>query len=251
MLDEQRDRLDHVLTTIENDKKLLRPNEIDQFRTRIFRSERKSQRCRDGPRNMLRVGEAFQVNKMDFSVKLLGNGAANGQGNCRLANAAWPKQCHEPLISKLVADLRDEHFAPYHHDRSNREAATVRDLRVPALRAVSERNDGADERVAPSLDVCDVAVAELAVIKRLADRSHVDPEASFLDGHIRPDVVDQLLLRDYLAWTLGKVNEDVEGPVAKGKHNTVAPERPFANRKFERTELQLPMNGGTMHESAK
>src|ERR1700720_4678964 len=40
---------------------------------------------------------------------------------------------------------------------------------LPALRIAGERDDGADERVAPCLDVCDVSVAKLAVTKRLAD----------------------------------------------------------------------------------
>jgi hypothetical protein len=54
---------------------------------------------------------------MDIPAKLLGNGAANSQGNGRLANAAEAEQCYEPLISKLVADLAGDRtlsslFAP-------------------------------------------------------------------------------------------------------------------------------------------
>jgi len=40
-------------------------------------------------------------------------------------------------------------------------------------------DNGADERIAPSLDVCDVSIAKLAVTERLADCGHVDPEAPF------------------------------------------------------------------------
>jgi hypothetical protein len=75
-------------------------------------------------------------------------------------------------------------------------------------------DNGADERVAASPDVCDVAVAKLAVTKRLADRGHVDPDAPLLDGYVRPDVIKELLLCDRLTWRLGKVDQDVEGPVA-------------------------------------
>src|SRR5882762_5066513 len=74
LLGNQGDRLDHVFTAIEKDQKLLRTNEVDQLRAGIFRFERKSQRCRDSPRNMPRIGKAFQVDKVDFPAKLLGPG---------------------------------------------------------------------------------------------------------------------------------------------------------------------------------
>src|SRR6266478_2932557 len=174
LLGKQRDRLDHVLTAIENDKKLPRTNEVDQLQAGIFRFELKPQGCRDNLHNMPRIGKAFQVNKIDFPAKLLGSAASNSQGNGRLANAAGAEQCHEPLISKLVANLADHRFAPNHHERSHGEPALVAELIVPALRTAGERDDGADERVAPCLDVCNVSVAKLAVTKRLADRGDVD-----------------------------------------------------------------------------
>src|ERR1700730_908123 len=94
LLGDQSDRLDHVLAAIENDEKLSRTNEVDQFQAGIFRFECKSQGCRDSPRNMARIGEAFQVNKIDFPAKLLGGGAANSESNGRLADAAGAKQCY-------------------------------------------------------------------------------------------------------------------------------------------------------------
>src|SRR6266436_10099504 len=210
LLGKRGDRLDHVLTAIENDKKLLRTNEVEQLHAGISRFECKSQRCRDSPRNMARVGKALQVNKMDFPAKLLGSGAANSQGNGRLANAAGAEQCYEPLISKLVANLADDRFAPNHHDRSHGEPALVPELIVPAFRTACERDDGADERVATCLDVCDVSVAKLAVTKRLADRGRVDPEAPLLNGYVRPDVIDELLLRDDLTRTLNKIVQNIQ-----------------------------------------
>src|SRR5258705_13241066 len=77
LLGERGDRLDHMLTAIENDKELSRTNEVDQLQAGIFRFECKSQGCRNSPRTMARIGEAFQVNKIDFPAKLLGGGAAN------------------------------------------------------------------------------------------------------------------------------------------------------------------------------
>src|SRR6267378_884761 len=208
LLGKQRDRLDHVLTAIENDKKLSRTNEIDQLQAGIFRFECKSHGCRDSCRNVPRIGKAFQVDKMDFAAKLLGNGAANSQGNGRLADTAGAEQCHEPLISKLVADLADDGFASNHRDRPHWEPALVAELIAPAFRIGCERDHGADERVAPSLDVCDVSVAKLAVTKRLADRGDVDPEAPLLNGYVRPDVIDDLLLGDDLTGAVGKIDQD-------------------------------------------
>ena len=251
LLGHRRDCLDHVLRAIENDKKLSRTNEVDQLQAGIFRFECKSQGCRDSRRNMTRIGEAFQVNKIDFAAKLFGGGAAHSTGNGRLANAAGAKQCYEPLISKLVANLADHRFAPNHHERSHREPALVPEPVVPALRIACERDDGADERIAPCLDVCDVSVAKLAVTKRLADCGHVDPEAPLLYGYVRPDVIDELLLRDDLTRAVGKIDQNIQRPTAEGKHLTVAPEHPLANRKFERAEPQLPVNRGVRHVSAK
>src|ERR1700692_2819395 len=119
LLGKRGDRLDHMLTAIENDKKLSRTNEVAQLQAGIFRFERKSQGCRDSPRNMPRIGKVFQVDKMDFPAKLLGSGAANRQGNGRLADAARAEQCYEPLIPKLVANVADHRFAPNHRERSH------------------------------------------------------------------------------------------------------------------------------------
>src|SRR3954447_2140787 len=194
LLGKRGDRLDHMLTAIENDKKLSRTNEVDQLKAGVFRFDYKSQRCRDSPRNLARIGKTFQVNKVDFPAKLLGGGVANSGGNGRLANAARAKQCYKQPIAKLVVNLADHRFAVNHHKRSRREPALLSGSVVPALRAACERDDGADERVAPCLDVCDVSVAKLAVSKRLADRGNVDSKAPLLYGYVRPDVIDELLL---------------------------------------------------------
>ena len=199
MLGNQGDRLDHVFTAIENDKKLLRTNEVDHLQGWVFRFECKSQRCRNRLRNMPRIGKALQVNKMDFPAKLLGDGAANSEGNGRLADAAGAEQCYEPLFSQLVADLADDYFAPDHRDRSERKPAVLPEPGVSTPRAIRTGDNVADERVAPSLDVSDVSIAKLAVAKRLADGGNVDSEAPFLNGYVRPDVIHQFLLRDDLA----------------------------------------------------
>src|ERR1700692_1591660 len=249
LLGKRGDRLDHMFTAIENDKKLSRTNEVDQLQAGVFRFERNSLGCRDSPRNMARIGKAFQVNKIDIPAKLLGNDAANSQGNGRLANAAGAERGTNPSFWGLFVTRAEDHFAPNHHDRPHGEPALVPELSVPAFLATSEGDNGADERVAPSLDVCDVSVAKLAVTKRLADRGHVDPDAPLLHGHVRPDVIDEVLLCDHLTRTLGKVDQDVEGPAAKGQHHTVAPKTPLAARSLKGAKLQISMNVIVSHGS--
>jgi hypothetical protein len=122
-----------------------------------------------------------------------------------------------------------------------------RHIVVPALCTACERDDGADEAVAPSLDVSDVSVAKLSVAKRLADGGHMDPKAPFLNGYVRPNVIHQFLLSDYLAGAVGKIGQNIQRSIPKRKYSTVAPEHPLANRKFKSGEPQLPVSYGAMH----
>jgi hypothetical protein len=64
----------------------------------------------------------------------------------------------------------------------------------------------------------------------------------FLNGYVRPDVIHQLLLRDDLTWAIGKIGQNIQRPIPEGKHSTVAPQHPLANRKLKRAEPQLPVN---------
>src|SRR2546430_17731438 len=105
----------------------------------------KPQRSRASPPNVPRTVKASKFAKMDFPAKLLGNGAANSQGNGRLADAAGAEQCYEPLFSKLVANLADDRFASNHHERSHGEPAWVPEPIVPAFRIACERDNGANE----------------------------------------------------------------------------------------------------------
>lgn len=91
------------------------------------------------------------------------------------------------------------------------------------FRAVFETNDRSYERVASSFYVGDISVAELAIPERLADGGHVDPEAALLDGDVRPDMINELVLSDDLAWTFGEIDQNIERPTAKRKRDTVTP----------------------------
>jgi hypothetical protein len=82
----------------------------------------------------------------------------------------------------------------------------------------------------------------LAVSKRLANRGDVDSEAPFLNDYVRPDVIDEFLLRDDLTRAVGKIDQNIQRPTAEGKHLTIAPKDPLADRKLKRAKLQVSVN---------
>jgi hypothetical protein len=75
--------------------------------------------------------------------------------------------------------------------------------------AIFETDDGAHERVAPSIDVCDVSVAELAIPERFADEGHVNPEGHLFYEDVGPDVINEFLLFDYLAGSIGEIDQNI------------------------------------------
>ena len=97
------------------------------------------------------------------------------------------------LAGVILQDLQiregvGERIAKARLDAAWSKGVQVGEIGVPDFRATSERDDGANERIAPSLDVCDVSIAKLAVTKRFADCGHVDPEAPLLNGYIGPSI---------------------------------------------------------------
>jgi hypothetical protein len=77
----------------------------------------------------------------------------------------------------------------------------------------------------------------------------MDAQTSLPYGNARPDVIDELLLRDDLTRAVGKIDQNINRPIPEGNQLPVAPEHSLANRKFERVKPQLPMNYGA-HLSA-
>jgi hypothetical protein len=172
-------------------------------------------------------------------------------GDRRLASAPWTEQRDEPPLSNPITNLGLRHLAADQHERLRSESSSATGAIAPADRAIFKSDNGADERIAASLDVCDVSIAKLAVTKHLADCGHVDPEAPFLNGYVRPDMIHQLLLRDDLTRAVGKIGQYIQRPIPERKRSTVAPEHPLANRKLKRAKTELPVNCGAIHVSAK
>ena len=92
---------------------------------------------------------------------------------------------------------------------------------------VIEIENGRDERVASTLDVCDASVAELAILQCLANSAHVHPEGSLLHDDVRPNIIDEFFLSDDLAGTLGEVDQNVQRPAAEGKYFVATSQDPF------------------------
>jgi hypothetical protein len=75
--------------------------------------------------------------------------------------------------------------------------------------AIFETDDGADERVAPSINVCDVSFTELAVPEGLADEEHVNAEGPIFHENVRPDVTNEFLIFDDHARTIGEIDQNI------------------------------------------
>jgi hypothetical protein len=52
-------------------------------------------------------------------------------------------------------------------------------------------------------------------------------------------VINEFLLCDHLAGALGKIDQNIERPAAEGKHFTIAPKDPLADRKLKRAKLEI------------
>src|SRR6266702_4980448 len=183
------DGFNHVLAIIEDDEQLSRTDEIDEFHARRVRLQHKSEGRPDGSHNMIRIGEASEVDEVDISAEFFGNGVARSDGDGRLADSTGAKQGDEAFGSQSVHDLAEHRLPPDHPAWPRGQRALVSRMRAVS-RAATRAYDSPNERVAPSLDVRDIPVAEFAVSERLADGGHMDSQAPLLDGHVGPDVIE-------------------------------------------------------------
>jgi hypothetical protein len=142
---------------------------------------------------MIWIGEASEVNEVHISVEFIGNGVAGSDSDGRLADATGAKQGDKALGPQAIHDLGEHLFPPDHPARPRGQWAVVTP-RGGVGDIAADTGDGPDERVAPSLNVRDVPVAEFAVSERLADGGNVYPQAPLFDSHIGPDVIKQFLL---------------------------------------------------------
>jgi hypothetical protein len=246
LLGDRGGRLYHVLAVIEDNEKLSRTDEFDKFQACFVRFQREPHRGPDGPNNKVRIGKAPQVDEIDLAAELRGKGVAGSHGNRGLADAARAKKGDEPLLAKALLNVAQDEVTPDRPAGTRRQAALV-PLAWTVDFAVVGTDHGSDKRIAPALYIRDVPVSEFAVSKRLSDRGDVHAEASLLDDDIRPDVINELFLRQHLAGTFSEIDQNIEGPASKWKHDTIALKDSLAARKLERAKLQFSVNAIACH----
>src|SRR6202041_1338133 len=105
-------RLYHMLAIIEDDKKLSRANEIDEFQARFVRFQRKSHGRPDRPNDKVRIGKASEVGEIDCSAELRGKGVAGSYRNGGLPDAARSKQGDEPVFAKTLLNVAKDEVTP-------------------------------------------------------------------------------------------------------------------------------------------
>ena len=90
------------------------------------------------------VGEATQIDKIDFSSELVGHRVASRDSDRCLANTAGSKQRDESTLSNPVLDF-PEYRAASDHGQGSWEPPDGSAPIALAYRAIFERNDRADE----------------------------------------------------------------------------------------------------------
>src|ERR1700726_2365462 len=224
---ERSNRVDQVLTAIEDDEQLFRTDRVQQLGSCVPRFQGKPQRSSDSSRNLTRISQASQVNKMDSTVELLRHRMTGGDSNGRLPDSTGTEQSDEPIISNPILDIVENRVAPNHLEQPRGQSNLVLGTIALVDCTVFKTSQLADEGITSSLYVCDIPVAELPIRKRLANGSDMDPEAPLLHVDIRPDLIDEFLLSNHFTGTFGEIDQNIERPAAEGKHHTVAPQNPL------------------------
>jgi hypothetical protein len=79
----------------------------------------------------------------------------------------------------------------------------------------------------------------LPIAEYLPERCDVESQASFIDGHARPNLIEQVLLGDGFTGPSGQRNQNIEGAAAYADRHAVLRQKPLARRQAERTKLNL------------
>ena len=138
-----------------------------------------------------------------------------------LADAAGADDGHEAMLRKFGCNLLDGFRSVQPSWRAGR-AGTEQDGRCrQTVRAKVRHGQCSREAITSARDVDDIAGADGAITKGLAQCGDVEAQAAFVDIHIGPDLLDQLSLVHDLAGTLRKENENIERTAAEVKWSAV------------------------------
>jgi len=219
----------------------------DRVQARIFRRVQVPKMSRR-PRNMPWIGKAFQVNKMDFPGELLRQrrGQRPGQWSSCQCRRGRPVVTNRSFRSLSLTSLTISSRPIIMIGRTG-SLPWGEKLALPIFRATSQRYDGADERIAPSFDICDVSIAELAVTKAPCGWRRRGPGGSLLYGYVRPDLVDEFRF----AMTSPSGRQDRSKYPAPGcRGEQLRPSRRSTLSPIKSSKgpnVQLPVNDGAMH----
>jgi hypothetical protein len=102
------DCVDQMLTTVKNDEQLFGADRVKQLGGCVHRFQGKPQRGPDSSRNVTRVCQVSQVDKMD-RAELLRHGVTDGDRNGRLANSTGTNMAN-PILDVVENRVSPDHL---------------------------------------------------------------------------------------------------------------------------------------------
>jgi hypothetical protein len=170
----------------------------------------------------------------------------HGEGDRRLADAAWSGDRDEAPLRQLRHDHADDGGASNH--ACERDGEVVRELRWSGRRGRGlwprQRRDRRDEAIAAAGNGRYVAIARLAIAEGPAQRGHMDAEIAFLDEGVGPDAGDQLVLADQLTGALDQDGEDVERAATESQRLFAFEQELLRRKQAEGTERDRVIKRG-------
>ena len=174
---QRRGSLDDMLATVEHDQQLLVPEGGDQARQRLVGADGDPKEGSERLRHEQGVRQRRQIDETDAILK----GALETVGNChrdgRLADPTRADDRDETVLRQLLGKPVDDFGAPEDTRQGNRQVGLASHCpgKGRGLLRLSQKH-GADEAIAATGNVGDVAPAGVTIAERTAKGRHVHPE---------------------------------------------------------------------------
>jgi hypothetical protein len=149
----------------------------------------------------------------------MGNGSGYGDGNRCLADTARPHQRRKAPRAQQSRDGANEFGSANNAHRNPWQTIRLRfgDLERRWLRRYDILRDRSDKRIPAPWNSRQISPSRLSVAKGSSQCGNVDPEATFLDVCIRPNIRHQLFFGNKFARTTHQGDEDVTRAAAEAK----------------------------------
>ncbi|MET4826101.1 hypothetical protein ABH972_003690 [Bradyrhizobium ottawaense] len=229
------DRVDDVLTAVENEKQPPPAQEIDDAATRIVVMHDEAKRGGNRARYQRGILERTEFKEMDVALEPVVQVMRERDRNGGLADAAWPAQRDETIAEQARRQFGHDFVPPDHPVQAMRQR---RRRRHPFGRPRRERRrlsawatlHRRDEAITPARDVGDVADTVLAVAEHLAQLRDMNPQGDLLDGESGPRVAENLVLWHHLAGSADEQAQNIHRPTAELDRHAVLLQQPRAQR---------------------